>query len=184
MLRLPFSSASRSTLLVLACVCVRVVHMIGTYVQTSSKAVPRGEMQERNRTVVYIEKGLLHGKIIMNGGSNLPLWRGAGGGSLLAGTRRRPVAEDGVPPSLQIPPHTHLLLARSPAPYSPFRRRAHSLTAFSGRWRARLLPPRVLLPHTYTQDGWFLQPERRPARLPRRTIFSRCIWSVSAWGQF
>ncbi len=35
--------------------------------------------------------------------------------------------------------------------------------------------PRVLLPHTYTQDGWFLQPERRPAWLPRRTILSRCI---------
>ena len=31
--------------------------------------------------------------------------------------------------------------------------------------RDRLSPPRVLLPHTYTQDGWFLQPERRPARL-------------------
>jgi len=27
--------------------------------------------------------------------------------------------------------------------------------------RVRLSPPRVLLPHTYTQDGWFLQPERR-----------------------
>jgi hypothetical protein len=33
----------------------------------------------------------------------LPLWRGAGGGGLLAGTRRRPAAEDGVPPTLQIP---------------------------------------------------------------------------------
>ena len=44
---------------------------------------------------------------------------------------------------------------------------------------ARLPPPRVLLPHTYTQDGWFLQPERRPARLPRRTIFSRCICRCS-----
>jgi hypothetical protein len=46
------------------------------------------------------------------------------------------------------------------------------------RMRARLSPPRVLLPHTYTQDGWFLQPER-PARLPRRTIFSRCICRCS-----
>jgi hypothetical protein len=26
------------------------------------------------------------------------------------------------------------------------------------RMLARLPPPRVLLPHTYTQDGWFLQP--------------------------
>jgi hypothetical protein len=40
--------------------------------------------------------------------------------------------------------------------------------------RTRLSLPRVLLPHTCTQDGWFLQPERRPARLPRRTIFSSC----------
>ena len=38
-----------------------------------------------------------------------------------------------MPPSLQIPPHTHILLARSPAPYSPFPpRRALSPTAFSG----------------------------------------------------
>jgi hypothetical protein len=44
---------------------------------------------------------------------------------------------------------------------------------------ARLSLPRVFLPHTYTQDGWFLQPERRPARLPRRTIFSRCICRCS-----
>jgi hypothetical protein len=36
--------------------------------------------------------------------------------------------------------------------------------------RASLSPPRVLLPHTCTQDGWFLQPKRRPARLPRRAV--------------
>jgi hypothetical protein len=47
------------------------------------------------------------------------------------------------------------------------------------RMHARLSLPRVFLPHTYTQDGWFLQPERRPARLPRRTIFSRCICRCS-----
>ena len=29
---------------------------------------------------------------------------------------------------------------------------------------------RVRLPHTCTQDGWFLQPKRRPARLPRRAV--------------
>ena len=45
--------------------------------------------------------------------------------------------------------------------------------------RARLSPPRVLLPHTHMLDGWFLQPERRPARLPRRTILSRCICRCS-----
>jgi hypothetical protein len=85
-----------------------------------------------------------------------------------------------VPPSLQIPPHTHILLARSPAPYSPFRVGAPILQRhFQVRWRARLPPPRVLLPHTCTQDGWFLQPKRRPARLPRRTIFSRCICRCS-----
>jgi hypothetical protein len=54
---------------------------------------------------------------------NRPLWRGAGGGGVLAGTRRPSAAGDGVPPSLQIPPLTHVLLARLPAPYSPFRRR-------------------------------------------------------------
>jgi hypothetical protein len=43
----------------------------------------------------------------------------------------------------------------------------------------RLSPPHVLLPHTYTQDGWFLQPEHRPALLPRRTLFSRCICRCS-----
>ena len=47
------------------------------------------------------------------------------------------------------------------------------------RMCARLSPPRVLLPNTYTQDGWFLKPQCRPARLPRRTIFSRCICRCS-----
>jgi hypothetical protein len=41
------------------------------------------------------------------------------------------------------------------------------------------LSPRVLLPHTCTQDGWFLQPKRRPARLPRRTLPSNCICRCS-----
>ena len=66
---------------------------------------------------------------------------------------------------------THILLARSPDPILQ--------RDFKVRWRARLPPPRVLLPHTYTQDGWFLQPERRPARLPRRTLFSCCICRCS-----
>ena len=39
--------------------------------------------------------------------------------------------------------------------------------------------PRVLLPHTCTQDGWFLQPKRRQARLPRRTVPSNCICRCS-----
>ena len=45
--------------------------------------------------------------------------------------------------------------------------------------RARLSSPRVLLPHTCTQDGWFLQPKRRQARLPRRTVPSNCICRCS-----
>jgi hypothetical protein len=55
------------------------------------------------------------------------------------------------------------------------------LTLYVGvcRMRARLSPPRVLLPHTCTQDGWFLQPNRRPARLPRRTVPSNCICRCS-----
>jgi hypothetical protein len=126
-----------------------------------------------------------------------------------------------------VPPLTHILLARSPAPYSPFRQRAHSPTAFSGpmarpppspprplpshmhggwmvsatktptaqlprrtvpsncmcrcsRMRTRLSPPQVLLPHTCTEDGWFLQPKCRPARLPRRTVPSNCICRCSS----
>jgi hypothetical protein len=50
---------------------------------------------------------------------------------------------------------------------------------FQVQWRASLPPPRVLLPHTYTQDGWFLQPKRRPARLPRRTVPSNCTCRFS-----
>ena len=80
------------------------------------------------------------------------LWRGAGGGGLLAGTQRRPAAEDGVPPSLQISPHTHILLARSPAPYSPFRRRAHSPTADGAP--ASLPPASSSLTHTRRMDGF------------------------------
>jgi hypothetical protein len=45
--------------------------------------------------------------------------------------------------------------------------------------RASLPPPHVLLPHTCTQDGWFLQPKRRQARLPRRTVPSNCICRCS-----
>jgi hypothetical protein len=45
--------------------------------------------------------------------------------------------------------------------------------------RARVSPSRVLLPHAYPQDGSFLQPKRRPARLPRRTTFSRCTCMCS-----
>jgi len=74
--------------------------------------------------------------------------------------------------------HTYCSLARLP-PTHPFVGAPILQRHFQVRWRARLPPPRVLLPHTYTQDGWFLQPERRPARLPRRTIFSRCICRCS-----
>jgi hypothetical protein len=44
------------------------------------------------------------------------------------------------------------------------------------------LPPRVLLPHTCTQDGWFVQPKRRPARLPRRTVPSNCNQNADQLG--
>ena len=90
--------------------------------------------------------------------------RPPGGQTTAAGSggRRAPFSTDTA---------THTRTARSLAcPYSPFRRRAHSRTAFSGPKARPLPPPRVLLPHTYTQDGWFLQPKRRPARLPRRTV--------------
>ena len=91
----------------------------------------------------------------------LPLWRGAGGGGVLAGTRRQSAAGDGVPPSLQIPPDTHILLARSPAPYSPFRRRAHSPTAFSGPMaRPPPSPPRP--PPSHMHAGWMVSATKTP----------------------
>ena len=86
-----------------------------------------------------------------------PLWRGAGGGGVLAGTRRPSAAGDGVPPSLQIPPHTHILLARSPALYSPFRRRPHKFS--NGIFRshgapASLPPASSSLTHARRMDGF------------------------------
>jgi hypothetical protein len=74
--------------------------------------------------------------------------------------------------------HTYCSLARLP-PTHPFVGAPILQRHFQVRWRARLPPPRVLLPDTCTQDGWFLQPKRRPARLPRRTIFSRCTCRCS-----
>jgi hypothetical protein len=50
-------------------------------------------------------------------------------------------------------------------------------THISNKFRG--VPVWDLLPHTCTQDGWFLQPERRPARLPRRTVPSNCICRCS-----
>jgi hypothetical protein len=63
-------------------------------------------------------------------------------------------------------------LARLP-PTHPFVGAPILQLQFQVQWRARLSPPRVLLPHTCMQDGWFLQPKRRPARLPRRTVPSK-----------
>ena len=81
------------------------------------------------------------------------LWRGAGGGGVQACTRRQSAAGDGVPPSLQIPPHTRILLARSPAPYSPFCQGAHPPTAFSGPMARPSLPlASSSLTHTRRMD--------------------------------
>ena len=63
--------------------------------------------------------------------------------------------------------HTYCSLDRLP-PTHPFVGAPILQRHFQVPCRARLPPPRVLLPHTCTQDGWFLQPKRRPARLPRR----------------
>ena len=60
--------------------------------------------------------------------------------------------------------HSHRAVARSHTRrtlYTPVHHQLH-------QWTNRLS---VLCDH----DGWFLQPQRRPARLPRRTIFSHCI---------
>ena len=76
-----------------------------------------------------------------------------GGGGLLAGTRRRLAAADGVPPSLQIPPPAHTLPARSPAPYSPpTPRHAYSPTACSGPM-VRPPPSRTHAPRFHSQTG-------------------------------
>jgi hypothetical protein len=74
--------------------------------------------------------------------------------------------------------HTYWSLARLP-PTHPFVGAPILQRHFQVQWRARLPPPRVLLPHTCTQDGWFLQPKRRPPRLPRRTVPSNCICRCS-----
>jgi hypothetical protein len=74
--------------------------------------------------------------------------------------------------------HTYCSLARLP-PTHPFVGAPILQLYFQVQWRARLPPPRVLLPHTCTQDGWFLQPKRRPDRLPRRTVPSNCICRCS-----
>jgi hypothetical protein len=86
-------------------------------------------------------------------GELLPLWRGAGGDGLLAGTRRRPAAEDSVPASLQILSHTHILTVQPLAPYSPTTpRQAHSPTAFSGLI-ARPSPSPAHAPCSHPQVG-------------------------------
>jgi hypothetical protein len=74
--------------------------------------------------------------------------------------------------------YTYCSLARLP-PTHPFVGAPILQRHFQIQWRARLPPPRVLFPHTCTQDGWFLQPKRRPARLPRRTVPSNCICRCS-----
>jgi hypothetical protein len=74
--------------------------------------------------------------------------------------------------------HTYCSLARLP-PTHPFVGAPILQRHFQVHWRARLPPPRVLLPHTCTQDGLFLQPNRQPARLPRRTVPSNCICRCS-----
>jgi hypothetical protein len=69
--------------------------------------------------------------------------------------------------------HTYCSLARLPTTH-PFVGAPILQRHFQVRWRARRPPPPRHLPHTSTQDGWFMQPNRRTARLPRRTLFSRC----------
>ncbi len=87
--------------------------------------------------------------------------RGAGGCGLLADTRQLLASEDSVPPSLLIPTHTHILLARSPAPYSPFRRRPHSPTVFSGQMACQPpSPPRP--PPSHVHAGWMVSATRTP----------------------
>ena len=73
-----------------------------------------------------------------------------------SGGRRAPISTDTAS-------HTHTARSRLP-PTHPFVGAPILQRHFQVRWRARLPHPRVLLPHTCTLDGWFLQPKRRPAR--------------------
>jgi len=80
----------------------------------------------------------------------------------MAGKRRRPAEEDGMPPSLQIPPHTHCSIARLP-PTHPFLLGALILQLhFQVRWRALRAP---LAP--------ILRQVRRTAQ-PDQSYYSTC----------
>ena len=71
-------------------------------------------------------------------------------------------------PSLQIPPHTHILTDRSPTPYSPTTpRRPHSPTAFSGP----IAPPPTHTPPPHT--GFLMR-----AHLSRLCLFQRHLLSL------
>jgi hypothetical protein len=73
--------------------------------------------------------------------------------------------------------HTYCSLARLP-PTHPFVCAPILQRHFQVQWRARLPPPPRPLP-SHMHAGWFLQPKRRPARLPRRTVPSNCICRCS-----
>jgi hypothetical protein len=85
--------------------------------------------------------------------STLSLWRGAGGGSLLAGTRWLPAQGTKCPLLYRYLTHTYCSLARLP-PTHPFVSAPILQLHFQVRWLPRLPPPRVLLPHTRRMDGF------------------------------
>ena len=134
--------------------------VVGSYT-SHSPPPPRAQLCKRSCSNKHTHTSIIivaHPRTAL---PSTPLWRGAGGGGLLAGTRRLPAAGDGVPPSLQIPTHTHILLARSPAPYSPFRRRLHSPTAFSSPMaHPPPSPPRP--PPSHIHAGWMVSATRTP----------------------
>jgi hypothetical protein len=92
---------------------------------------------------------------------NLPLWRGAGGHTTAAGSRRR------APFSTDTASH----ITRSPACPLPTLSSARPFSngIFRSDGAPASLPPAssslTQKAHTCTQDGWFLQPKRRQARL-------------------
>jgi hypothetical protein len=109
----------------------------------------------------------------------LQLWRGVGGGCVLAGTRLPSAAGDCVPPSLQIQPDTHILVDCLPAPYSPFCRRVHSPIAFSGPMSGPPpSPPRPLPSHMHT--GWMVSATKtQTSSAPSQDCPSNCICRCS-----
>jgi hypothetical protein len=120
------------------------------------------------------------GGLQIPGDPRLPLWRGAVGGGVLAGTRRPSAAGDGVPTSLQIPPHTHtarslacpLLTLSSARPFSNGIFRSNGAPA-------SLPPASSYLTHARRMDGFCNQNADQLGSLAGLSLLTNCICRCS-----